>query len=65
MNQYDKIVQNEGVFSSKVRIQKHGEWDTTETNRTACKAFQKHGCEQAGIMSRFAMHMLNSPFRLA
>ena len=25
MNQYDKIVQNDGVISSKVRIQKHGE----------------------------------------
>ena len=43
LNEYDKIVQNNGAIGSKVRIQKHGESGPTRTIRTICKAFQKHG----------------------
>ena len=42
LNEYDKIVQNDGVTGSKVRIQKHGEPGPTRTIKTVCKAFQKH-----------------------
>ena len=45
LNEYDKIVQNNGAIGSKVRIQKHGESGPTRTIRTVCKAFQKHGSE--------------------
>ena len=31
----------------------------------ACKAFQKHGSEQAGVTSHFAVHLRNSPVKLA
>ena len=34
LNEYDKIVQNDGAISSKVRIQKHGESGPTITIRT-------------------------------
>ena len=39
LNEYDKIIQNDGVIGSKVIIQKHGESDPTRTIRTVCKAF--------------------------
>ena len=55
LNEYDKIFQNDGVISLKVRIQKHDESGPTRTIRTVCKAFQKHGSEQAGVMSHFVV----------
>ena len=39
LNEYDKIVQKDGVIGSKVKIQKHGESGPTRTVRTVCKAF--------------------------
>ena len=64
LNEDDKIVQNDGVTCSKLRIQKHGESGPTRTIRTLCKAFQKHRSAQAGVMSHFAVHLRNSPVKL-
>ena len=50
--EHDKIVRN-GPLVSNCRIVKSGESNTTRTIRTICKAFQKHGCEQAGAMAPF------------
>ena len=65
LNQYDKIVQNDGLIGSKVRIQKNGESGPTRATRSVCEAFQKHGSEQARVMSHFAIHLRNSPVKLA
>ena len=61
--EYDKIVRN-GPLVSNCRIVKSGESNTTRTIRTICKAFQKHGSEQAGAMAPFAIHLRNSPVKL-
>ena len=52
--EYGKIVRN-GPLVSNCRIS--GESNTTRTIRTICKAFQKHGSEQAGAMAPFAIHL--------
>ena len=46
------------------RISKSGKSNTIRTIRTICKAFQKHGPEQAGAMALFAIHLRNSPIKL-
>ena len=61
--EYDKIVRN-GPLVSNCRISKSGESNTTRTIRTICKAFQKHGFEQAGAMAPFAIHLRESPVKL-
>ena len=52
--EYDKIIRN-GPLVSNCRIS--GESNTTRTIRTICKAFQKHGSEQAGAMAPFGIHL--------
>ena len=59
----DKIVDNRSVVSN-CRISKSGQSNTTRTIRTVCKAFQKHGSEQAGAMAPFSIHLRNSPVKL-
>ena len=49
---------------SNCRISKPGESNTTQTIRRTCKAFQKHGSEQAGAMAPFAIHLRNLPVKL-
>ena len=61
--EYDKIVRN-GPLLSNCRISHSGEWNTTRTIRTICKAFQKHGSEQAGAMAPFGIHLWISPVKL-
>ena len=36
----------------------------TQTIRTICKAFQKHGPEQEDAMAPFAIHLRNPPVKL-
>ena len=36
----------------------------TQTIRTICKAFQKHGSEQEDPMAPFAIHLRNPPVKL-
>ena len=61
--EYDKIVRN-GTLVSNCGIAKSGESNTTQTIRTICNAFQKHGLEQAGAMAPFAIHLRNSPVKV-
>ena len=57
------IVQN-GPVVSNCRISKSRESNTTRKIGTVCKAFQKHGSEQASAMAPFAIHQRNSPVKL-
>ena len=54
LNEYDKIVQNNGIINSKVRIQKHRESGATEQEHLGRSHLKKHGSEQAGVMLHFA-----------
>ena len=47
------------------RIVSPNESNVTRTIRTVCKAFEKHGSEQAGVMAPFAIHLKDSAVKLA
>ena len=63
LKSFEKAVRSEPI-SSFNRIISFSESGILRTIRTVCKTFQKHGSEQSGVMSPFAIFLRENPVRL-
>ena len=63
LKDYEGVARS-GPVQSSVRIIQSSESGVTRTVRTVCKAFEKHGSEQSGVMAPFAVYLKDSTVKL-